>query len=214
MAIENKQSVQCDIRKRRKEDRPGEIIEAALQEFAQKGFAAARLEDVAKRAGIAKGTIYRYFDDKEGVFLACMETLATPAFDELNSFLVATQLPTRDLLKLLIHKVHSLLSEGDLPILMRIILKEGDNFPKLTEYYYEQAVGRGRKLLKLIVERGIERGELKANAATSLPIVILAPAMMAAIWKMTFNQQDAIPPEAFRNAHLDLVFDGIWQKPD
>ena len=210
MTIERKSDAK-DMRKRRKEARPGEIIAAGLAEFAEKGFASARLVDVAKRAGVSKGTIYRYFDDKEALFLASMETLATPAFSDMERFLDTTDLPSRALFKMLVIRINALLSESDLPILLGIILKEGANFPQLKELYYRTAVARGRKLLGRIVERGVERGELTQNAATQLPIVILAPAFMAAIWSMIFNEQDIILPEEFLNAHLDLVFDGIWQ---
>lgn len=198
------------VRKRRKDDRPGEIIAAGLAEFAEKGFAAARLDDVARRAGVAKGTIYRYFESKEALFMAAMELLATPAFADLEQIVRTAPLPTRDLMKALITKAHLLLSDGDLPILMNIIISEGRNFPQLTDLYYEQGVARGRRLLGLLVERGIERGELKANAATNLPLVLVAPAIMAAVWGMTFSARHPISPEQFLKAHLDLVFEGIW----
>lgn len=196
--------------KRRKEQRPGEIIAAGLAEFSEKGFAKARLEDVAKRAGIAKGTIYRYFDDKETLFMSAVESLATPAFADLEGLVEGSDLPTRQLLKALFAKAHTLLAQSHLPTLMHIIISEGRNFPHLPEFYYQQGVSRGRRLLDLIVRRGIERGELKDNAATRLPIVLVAPAIMAAVWGMTFNQIDAISTETFMDAHMDLVFEGIW----
>jgi AcrR family transcriptional regulator len=196
--------------KRRKEQRPGEIIAAGLAEFAEKGFAAARLEDVAKRAGIAKGTIYRYFDDKETLFMAAVESMATPAFADLEGFFENSDLPTRELMKALLMKAHDLLTKSHLPILMHIIISEGRNFPQLPQFYYQQGVSRGRRLMDLLVRRGIERGELMDNAATRLPIVLVAPAIMAAVWGMTFNKFDEISAKAFMEAHIDLVFDGIW----
>lgn len=201
-------------RRRRKEARPGEIIIAGLGEFAENGFAGARLEDVARRAGIAKGTIYRYFDDKEALFLATMETFAASAFDDLEMFANTSDLPTKQLLKMIILKAHELLTTGDLPILMGIVIREGAKFPQLTEMYHTQGVGRGRQLLGKIIQRGIERGDLKQNAATRLPIVLLAPAIMTSLWNMTFQKLEPIGSDAFLAAHIDLVFEGIWQEKD
>jgi len=198
------------VRKRRKDERPGEIIAAGLAVFADKGFAAARLDDVAKRAGIAKGTIYLYFDNKEALFLAAVESLATPAFADLEQILHTAPMSTRDLLKTLVRKAHLLLADSDLPILMNIIISEGRNFPQLTDLYYETSVARGRKLLAMLMERGIERGELKENAATRLPIVLIAPAIMAAVWGMTFGPRQPISTQDFLEAHIDFLFEGVW----
>src|ERR671917_688120 len=148
-------------RRRRKDERPAELIRAGLEEFAVHGFAGTRLEDVARRAGVVKGTIYRYFADKEALFLATVRKEVAPVFDEITGFIDAYPGTTRDLLKLLIETVHRQLVNSDLRVLIRIIIAEGERFPALTELYYAETVSKGRALLERIIARGITRGEVR-----------------------------------------------------
>jgi AcrR family transcriptional regulator len=196
-------------RKRRKEARPAELIEAGLAEFAARGFAATRLEDVAKRAGVAKGTIYRYFDDKEALFMAAMRSRVGPLFERVAAFIDAFPGTTRELLTMVFGLAHQHIVNSDLRTLMRVVIAEGQNFPALTEHYYEESVARGRELMGRIVARGLKRGEVRPGAAADLPLILMAPAIMAAIWRMTFDRHAPIPPETFMQAHMDLVFDGL-----
>jgi AcrR family transcriptional regulator len=201
-------------RRRRKEARPVELIEAGLQEFASHGFAAARMNDVARRAGVVKGTIYRYFPDKESLFLAAVRSRVTPVFDEISAFVDAFPGSTRDLLRLVFETIHRQLVASDLRVLVRIIIAEGERFPALTELYYRETISKGRALLERIVARGIARGEVREGAAADLPLVLIAPAVMAAIWRMTFERHAPISGEAFLAAHLDLVFNGLLKPSD
>ncbi len=196
-------------RRRRKEERPAELIRAGLEEFALHGFAGTRLEDVARRAGVVKGTIYRYFADKEALFLAAVRMEVSPVFSQITGFIDAYPGTTRDLLKLIIETVHRQLVNSDLRVLVRIIIAEGERFPVLTELYYAETVSKGRVLLERIVQRGIARGEVREGAAARLPLVLVAPALMAAIWRMTFDRHAPISSEAFLEAHIDLVFHGV-----
>lgn len=196
-------------RRRRKEARPAELIEAGLREFAARGYAATRLEDVARRAGVSKGTIYRYFDDKEALFLAAVRSRVRPVLDGIEGAVDAFPGSTRDLLTLVVNAVHRELVDSDLRVLIRIIIAEGQSFPELTDLYYRDAVSKGRALLERIVARGLARGEVRPGAAAELPIVVMAPAIMAALWRMTFQPHAPIPPEAFLAAHLDLVLKGL-----
>ena len=196
-------------RRRRKDARPAELVAAGLQEFARNGYAATRLEDVARRAGVAKGTIYRYFTDKEALFLAAVRTEIAPVFENFAGSIDDFPGTTRELLRLLITTVHRQLVGSELRVLMRVIIAEGERFPVLTEHYYAETVSKGRLLLERIVARGIERGEVREGAAADLPLVIMAPAIMAAIWRMTFDRHAPISGEAFLAAHLELVFNGL-----
>jgi AcrR family transcriptional regulator len=196
-------------RRRRKEARPAELIDAGLQEFAQHGFAATRLDDVARRAGVAKGTIYRYFSDKEALFLAAVQSRVTPVFDQISGFVDVFPGTTRDLLTLIFETIHRQLARSDLPVLIRVIIAEGPRFPALTEHYHREIIAKGRALLERIVARGLARGEVREGAAAALPMVIFAPAIMAAIWRTTFDRHAPVSGEAFLAAHLDLVFHGL-----
>jgi AcrR family transcriptional regulator len=171
------------VRKRRKDARPGELIEA--------------------------GTIYRYFSDKEALFLAAMRLRVSPLHEQATAFIDVFPGTTRELLTLLFRMVHEQMVNTDMRTLMRVVIAEGENFPALTEHYYEESVAKGRALIGRVVERGIARGEVRPGAAADLPLVAVAPAIMAAIWRITFERHAPIAPEAFLAAHLDLVFDGL-----
>lgn len=196
-------------RKRRKEDRPAEIIEAGLLEFADKGFAAARLEDVATRAGVVKGTIYRYFADKEELFEAAIRSRIAPVFDHIESLIDAFPGSSEDLLKAVFERIYRQLFATDFNVIVRIIISEGGRHPKIAEHYYAQSISKGRRLLGKIVARGVERGEFRAGPASDLPMVVIAPAIMAMVWKMTFDRFDPIEADRFLAAHIDLVFNGL-----
>lgn len=209
MGVHHSKPVQASLVKRRKQARPGEIIEACLLEFAQKGFAATRLDDVARRAGITKGTIYRYFEDKEALFLAAVTSRVSLTFDHMNEMISAFEDTTRELLIVMFKTVHNNLVHGDMHVLLRIILMEGKNFPDLPALYHREGISKGQKILKRIIARGIERGEIRQGAAADLPMVLMAPALMAAIWKMMFEEQQPVDPQMFFDAHVDLVLNGI-----
>ena len=199
-------------RRRRKEARPSEIIEAGLLEFSENGFAGTRLEDVATRAGIAKGTIYRYFDSKEALFEAAVLSRVTPVIDGVEAMVDAFPGSSADLLGLVLARIYGEIVGSDVHVLMRIIISEGARFPAISEAYYRRTVAKGRALIGRIVTRGVARGEFRAGAAADLPMVAVAPAIMAAVWRMTFEQFDPVPPERFLAAHLDLVLYGLVER--
>jgi AcrR family transcriptional regulator len=130
-------------------------------------------------------------------------------FSDITGFIDAFPGTTRDLLNLIIGTIHRQLVNSDLRVLIRIIIAEGERFPALTELYYAETVSKGRALLERIVERGIARGEVREGAAARLPLVLIAPALMAAIWRMTFDRHAPISSEAFLEAHIDLVVHGV-----
>lgn len=197
------------VRRRRKEARPAEILEAAYAVFIERGFAAARLEDVAQRAGVAKGTIYRYFADKEALFLAVMQGLETPVFEQVDEFIAQFPGPTDELLALAIRQFYRGLVQGNLAPLLRIILAEGPQFPVLAETHYNTAVAAGQALLGKIIKRGITRGEVRAGAAERFPMMLMAPAAMAILWSLLFEKYHPLDLEAYIEAHIDLVLYGI-----
>lgn len=198
--------------RRRKDARPAEIVAAGLAEFAEHGFAGATLDGVAKRAGVAKGTIYLYFRDKEALFMAAVRSRVAPFFDEVVGFVDVYPGTSADLLTTLFTILHQQMVNSDLRVLMRMIIAEGRTFPELTEFYYRESVSKGRAVIERIVARGIERGEFRRGAVADLPMVIVAPAIMAAVWKMTFEPQAPIASERFVAAHIDLVLNGLRKR--
>lgn len=199
-------------RRRRKEARPREIIEAGLKEFAVNGLAATRLEDVAKRAGIAKGTIYRYFDSKEDLFVAAVRSRIVLSMDDVDIAITHFDGPTDELLRMVLGKIYSEFIGTDTSALMRILISEGNRFPNLVKLYHTEAISKGMSILKRIVERGIARGEFRKGPAALEPRIIIAPAIMAALWQITFQSHDPLPIDRFIEAHIDTILYGIMKK--
>jgi AcrR family transcriptional regulator len=196
-------------RQRRKDARPAEIIEAGMQEFAEHGFSQTKLDDVATRAGIAKGTIYRYFESKEALFEAAIKSRAGPVFDDVERVIELFPGSSESLIKTVIPQMYRELFSSDRHILMRIMIAESGRFPAIAEFYHRETIARGQKVLELIIQRGIARGEFRDGPIAQLPMIIVAPAIMAAVWKMTFDTVQPIAPETFLAAHMDLVLNGL-----
>jgi AcrR family transcriptional regulator len=193
----------------RKEERPTEILEAGFREFAEKGFDAARLDNVAARAGVAKGTLYLYYGSKEALFEAAVRSRILPVLDRVMRLVDLYQGPTRSLLRLIFKMMYRRIADEDVRTLIRIIIAEGGRFPALSEFYYREFIAKIIAVLSKIVERGVKRGELREGAAARLPQVLIAPGVMAAVWQMTFQPYHPITLDQFLEAHIDLVLNGI-----
>ncbi|MEP0518984.1 MAG: TetR/AcrR family transcriptional regulator [Hyphomicrobiales bacterium] len=198
-------------RRRRKDARPGEIIDAGLKEFALNGLAATRLEDVAKRAGIAKGTIYRYFSSKEDLFVAAIRSRIVLSIEGVDAAVERFEGPTDELLKLVLGRIYSEFVGTDTSALMRILIAEGNRFPDLIKLYHSEAISKGMSMLKSIVDRGVSRGEFRDGPAITEPRIIIAPAIMAAIWQATFQSHDPLPIDRFIDAHIDTLLNGLLE---
>ncbi|MEM9693737.1 MAG: TetR/AcrR family transcriptional regulator [Myxococcota bacterium] len=196
----------AERRRRRKEARPGELVEAGFAEFAAHGFARTRLEDVARRAGVSRPTIYRYFDDKEDLFRATLQSKLPAAVGEVETMIDAYPGTTQSLLELLIDRMYDEQRRGDIAVIIRIIMSEGPQFPALVELYHREALSRFRRLLGRVLERGIARGEVRADLEPLLPMMVVSPAVMALLWQTTFAGVEPLALEDFRRAHLQLLF--------
>ena len=196
-------------RQRRKAARPGEIIQAGLDEFAENGFSAARLDDVARRAGVAKGTIYRYFDNKEALFEAAVGSKVHSKQAEIENLVDSFEGSTETLVHIVLTKLYEELVRSDAKILMRIIIAEGHRFPDLKKSYYDTVICNGTRIISKIVKRGIDRGEFRKGPVEDLPRLIAAPTMMAAIWALTFEDLEPIDVDRHYAAHVDLLFHGL-----
>src|SRR2546421_4358806 len=139
---------------RRKEERAPEILDAALACFSERGFAASRMEDIARRAGISKGTIYLYFESKEAVFKALAQRVVGSRIAEIGAFVQGFEGPTPDLLRLVLGKVGSIVSSGDVAVLPRMVLAEAGNFPELAQTWRREVVDRGLALWEAVIRRG------------------------------------------------------------
>jgi len=196
-------------RRRRKEKRPAEIIEAGFLEFAENGFAGTRLSDVALRAGVVKGTIYRYFHSKEALFQAAVSSRIVSTLDHVEDLVDNYPGPTDELLKLVLQTIYEKIIGSDARILIHIVIAEGARFPEIPAYYHQEVISKATSLLDHIVRRGIERGEFRDGPAAKVPIILMAPAILAAVWKLTFEQVEPLALGPFIEAHMDIILNGL-----
>lgn len=196
-------------RRRRKEARPGEIVEAAFKVFCAHGYAKARIAEVARAAGIAKGTVYLYYPTKQALFQAVVEAKVSSAISRASGLAEGFDGSSEDLLRRTIRSAYDNLVLTDAKLLMRIIIGEGHLFPEIRALYYEVGIKPGMKMLDAIVARGVTRGEFREGPARDLPRLIMAPGIMAAIWQMTFSDSEPIDMARHFDAHLDLVLNGL-----
>ena len=150
---------------RRPEARPEEILDAALEVFGEQGFARARLEDVAQRAGVSKGTLYLYFDSKETLFREMVRAKAVAALREGAAFVEAFQGSHRDLLTEFLRRMYRVLQEQNLSRISRLVQAELASFPELAHFYSQEVILPARRLVESIITRGIEAGEFRAHGS-------------------------------------------------
>jgi len=193
-------------RAERAAERRGAIIEAAMDEFIARGFAATRLDDVARRAGVAKGTIYLHFKDKEALFEELIRTAIVPLVNRLAAGPPPVGGSVRDMIEgfanVFIREVATT-RRGDI---IRLIVAEGPRFPDIADFYYREVVSRGLAGMRALIELGVARGEIRQENLARFPQILVAPAIVAVIWQSLFARHaplDAI--EMFR-VHLDLIF--------
>ena len=197
--------------RRRKDARPQEILEAALACFAGKGFAATRMDDIADSAGVTKGTIYLYFENKEAVFKALVRESIGTQIGQVLEQAAAFQGPARDLLRMVVSTVGEILRTSDRVVLPKIIVAEAGNFPELARFYREEIIDKGLGALSAVIARGVERGEFRKIDPQHAARLCIAPVLLAAVWRTTFAQFDAAPYDyqGFLNTHLDVLLRGL-----
>ena len=183
------------------------ILAAALDEFSGRGYAAARLDDVAKRAGIAKGTIYLYFADKEALFQEMVRSMVNPILGTLEA-LREVDIPARmlveRLLDVFVREVYATRRKD----IVRLILSEGPRFPALAQFYHAEVIARVLAIVRPILQRAVERGELPNDALARFPQLIVAPGLVGILWHALFDAFEPLDVPAMMRAHLDILFAG------
>jgi AcrR family transcriptional regulator len=198
-------------RQRRKEARPAELMAAALELFVEKGFAATRLEDVATRAGVSKGTLYLYFDSKEALFKAVIEEGILPLLEEGSGLIDSFAGSTSDLLRLLIGEWWQRIGNTHLAGVPKLMISEAGNFPELANYYHDNVIVRARDLMRRTLQRGIASGEFRAVDVETAIDVIFAPVLMLLIWRYSLGAccGQAHDPANYLQTHFDLALNGL-----
>jgi AcrR family transcriptional regulator len=187
------------------------ILAAALDEFAASGFAATRLDDVARRAGVAKGTIYLHFEDKEALFQELIRSELRPVIATLEA---PPDLPLRAVVELLIATFVREVLRTRRKDIIRLVLAEGRRFPKVAEFYYREVVGRAMAAIRALLRRAVERGEISTDALVRFPQLLIAPGLVAVIWDGLFDRFEPLDVEALMRTHVELLFRALERRAE
>ena len=175
--------------RRRKEDRPQEITEAAFAAFAEKGYAATRVEEVAKRAGVSKGLLYLYFKTKEELFKAVVRSVVMPRVDALVNEVDSSQLTAEQFIRGPVLEFMKRLPGSPISVVIRLMISEAPKHPDLVDFYWENVVSRGMGALQQLLERCVQSGEFRRTAVNDLPQLLVAPVMMSVVWGLVFARR-------------------------
>ncbi len=197
---------------RRKEDRPAEITQAALAAFAEKGYAATKVDEVAKRAGVSKGLLYLYFKTKEDLFKAVIRSFLSPRIDALISNIEETDLSAEEFLRGPFLAFAKSLPKSPAKILVRLMIAEGPKHPDLVEWYWDNVVSRALAALRTLIERGVDNGEFRESAVNEFPQLLVTPVFFSMIFTIVFKQQMNLDTDRFIEAHMEMVLDSIKVK--
>ncbi|NTV94288.1 MAG: TetR/AcrR family transcriptional regulator [Thiobacillus sp.] len=201
---------------RRAEARPQELLEAALAVFVERGYAATRLDEVARRAGVAKATLYLYYANKLELFKAVVRHALIAGLDEAALGQVEMPEGSRARLSRLLRLFGQRVACSPLSGIPKLVMAEAGNFPEVARFYHDEVIRRGRDLVTGILRRGIETGEFRAIDVDHAWRAVIAPLLLAIIWKHSFQAFDPEPWDFERHleAHLDLLFNGLAAAPD
>jgi AcrR family transcriptional regulator len=194
-----------DARVARREKRRAAILDAALEEFAARGFADTRLDDVARRARIAKGTIYLYFRDKESLFQELVRTMLSPLVGTIEAAPLR-EVSIRSVAEMIVEVFVKEIYGTRRKDVIRLIISEGPRFPKLAEIYYREVIARVLPVIRARLALAVERGELSRDALARFPQLLVAPALVAIIWNGLFGRFAPLDIRDLMRAHLDLLF--------
>lgn len=198
-------------RSRRAERRPAEIVAAALGVFAEKGFAAARMEEIAARAGLSKAALYLYFPSKAEVFKATVREVIGAAVGHLEALAAGFEGPSDELLRRVVAEICRVVGGTPAGAIPKIVLSEAGNFPDIAEYYVREVVVRGLALIEGILARGRARGEFAADLGPLAPYAVIAPVLTLAMWNHGLGRAVGQPldPAAFAAEMARVLTRGV-----
>jgi len=202
-----------DTRRRRKAERPQEILEAAFIEFSRHGYAVTTLDRIAERAGVTKGTIYVYFENKEHLFISMVHAVKKPTLDTVRDMFERHEGSTADLLRAQFSFIYQhIVEDKRRREVVRMLIAEAARFPELADRYHEEILSPCLDMLKQAIQRGIDRGEIRKSPIVDSPQVIFAPIVLVDQWMMMFDDRQPLDLKTYFDAHLDLVLNGLMVK--
>ena len=196
---------------RRAEERPREICAAALEVFAEKGFAAAKLDEIARRAGVSKGTLYLYFKDKEELFRAVVRDTVSPNIDKIEATIAATDLPFAQIAPMFLARLSFVAATMPLGSVVKMVIGESGNFPELARVWQEQVVGKALRIMVGLIEKAQQRGEVRAGEPRFHAFTLMGPMLMGLMYREVLQPAGAAPIdiEALARQHGETVLKGL-----
>jgi AcrR family transcriptional regulator len=202
-----------DTRRRRKAERPQEILEAAFVEFSRNGYATTTLDRIAERAGVTKGTIYVYFENKEHLFISMVREITKTTLDTVHEMFENHESSTAELLRAQFSFIYQhIVEDKRRREVVRMLIAEAPRFPELADRYHEEILRPCLEMLRQAIKRGMDRGEFRKSSIVDSPQVIIAPIALVDLWMMMFDDRQPLDLKAYFNAHLDLVLNGLLAK--
>ena len=202
-----------ETRRRRKAERPLEILEAAFLEFSRNGYAMTTLDQIAERAGVTKGTIYVYFESKEHLFISMVRELMKATLDTVQDLFERHDGSTADLLRAQFSFIYQhLVEDRRRREVVRMLISEASRFPELADRYHQDIHRPCLDMLQKAIQRGMDRGEIRRSAVTDCPLVIIAPIALVDLWMMMFDDRHPLDLKSYFDAHLELVLNGLLAK--
>jgi AcrR family transcriptional regulator len=200
-------------RERRKEARPGELLDAALDLFVEKGFSATRAEEVAARAGVSKGTLFLYFQSKEDLFKAVVRENIANKFPTWQEEFVTFEGTSADMLRYAMTSWWERIGKTRASGITKLVMSEAQNFPEIAEFYQEEVIKPGNAMIHRILERGVQSGEFRDLDLEQAVHIIVAPMIFLMMWKHSMGACAAsakiVDPEQFIHMQVDVLLHGM-----
>jgi AcrR family transcriptional regulator len=212
----NNQTETTHKRERRKEARPGELLDAALDLFVEKGFSATRVEEVAARAGVSKGTLFLYFQSKEDLFKAVVRENIANKFPTWQEEFTTFEGTSAELLRYALSSWWERIGNTRASGITKLVMSEAQNFPEIAEFYQAEVIKPGNAMIRRILERGVESGEFRNIDLEQAVHIIVAPMIFLMMWKHSMGACAAsakiVDPEQFIHMQVDVLLHGMTAK--
>ncbi|MGI9271958.1 MAG: TetR/AcrR family transcriptional regulator [Woeseiaceae bacterium] len=189
---------------RRKEERPQEITAAALKAFSENGYAATRVDDVAKRAGVSKGLLYLYFKTKEELFKSVIRSFVIPRIDALTSVIEESDMSSEAFLRGPFLDFAKKMPGSPISVVVRLMIAEGPKHPDLVRFYWDNVVSRGFATINELLQRGVKNKEFRKSAISEQPELFIMPVVFSMIFRLLFKEQ-SIDTDKIIETQIDLL---------
>jgi len=194
---------------RRKDDRPAEIAEAALTTFAEKGYAATRVDDVAKRAGVSKGLLYLYFKTKEELFKAVIRDFVAPKVTELSNVVDKSELSAEEFIRGPFLTMLKSLPDSPVRVVVRLMYAEGHKHPDLVAFYWGNVVAPAIEMMKTLLTKGVANGEFRHSAVNDFPQLLVSPVIFSLVWNQVFGAHQRLDTDRLIETHIEAMLNHI-----